>query len=68
MKHPIESIRHFCLIQLEILNQREFKLRKEIEECNIQREFLTNVLNDLGGISDTPDDLLLRMLNNPTGN
>ena len=63
MKNPIESIRHFCLIQLELLNQREFKLRKEIEDHNIQREFLMSLLNDLEGAADLPSDLMERMLN-----
>ena len=63
MKNPIESIRHFCLIQLELLNQRELKLRKEIEDHSIQREFLMSLLNDLEGAADLPSDLMERMLN-----
>ena len=32
MRSPIESIKSFCLIQLELLKTREQKLRKEIED------------------------------------
>ena len=47
-KNPFESITHFCLIQMEILKDREFKLRKEIEDCKIQKQFLRQLLQDLG--------------------
>jgi len=48
MKKIQESIQHFCIIQLEILKDRETRLRKEIEDCTIQREFLHTILNDMG--------------------
>ena len=50
MKNPFESIRHFCVIQLEILKTREHRLRKEIQDCQIQREFLSQLLKDIGEI------------------
>jgi hypothetical protein len=68
MKNPLESIQHFCMIQLEILKQRELKLRKEIEDCHIQREFLISLLKDIGELNEAPDDLILQMLNTIKGN
>ena len=68
MKNPIESIQHFCMIQLEILKQREYKLRKEIEDCHIQREFLTSLLKEVGELKKAPDNLILQMLNTIKGN
>tara|TARA_B100000029_G_C17330191_1_gene871393 strand:+ start:452 stop:643 length:192 start_codon:yes stop_codon:yes gene_type:complete len=52
MKDPIESVKNFCVIQLEILNQREERLRKEILDCKIQKEFLTSLLEDLNEDND----------------
>ena len=52
MKDPIESVKNFCVIQLEILNQREERLRKEILDCKIQKEFLTSLLEDLNEKND----------------
>ena len=46
MKNLLESVQHFCIIRLEILKEREVRLRKEIEDCNIQREFLQTVLKE----------------------
>ena len=53
MKKIHESIRMFCIIQLEILKEREVRLRKEIEDCTIQREFLHTILKDIG--AKTPE-------------
>jgi len=52
MKNPIESIQQFCLIQLEILKTRELRLRKEIEDCKIQKEFLSQILKDIGELGE----------------
>ena len=52
MKNPIESVKNFCVIQLEILNQREERLRTEILDCKIQKEFLTSLLEDLNEKND----------------
>ena len=68
MKSPVESIMHFCLIQLEIIKTREIKLRKDIQDCGIQREFLSEILKDLGHTgASTPSDLsaLLNTKGNP---
>ena len=47
IKDPIHVIQTFCMIQLEILRERETKLRKEIMECKIQKEFLESVIENL---------------------
>ena len=47
-----DKILKFCLIQLQILSDNEERLRKEILDCKIQKEFLTSILNELKGIDD----------------
>jgi|ETNvirnome_2_130_1030620.scaffolds.fasta_scaffold08935_2 hypothetical protein len=37
----------FCAIQLEILKDREERLRKEILNCKIQKEFLESTLKEI---------------------
>ena len=37
----------FCMIELQVLADREERLRKEILHCKIQREYLTQVVSDL---------------------
>tara|TARA_Y100000034_G_scaffold73779_1_gene88729 strand:- start:536 stop:691 length:156 start_codon:yes stop_codon:yes gene_type:complete len=41
-------VKQFCLIQLQVLLDREMKLRKEIQDCKLQKEYLTQLLADLG--------------------
>ena len=48
-----QVVLNFCLIQLELLKEREMKLRKEIVDCEIQREFLTATLEKL---RESPDE------------
>tara|TARA_Y100000310_G_scaffold147809_1_gene147072 strand:+ start:1125 stop:1331 length:207 start_codon:yes stop_codon:yes gene_type:complete len=40
-------VEQFCLIQLQVLRDREMRLRREIHDCKIQREYLTHFLADL---------------------
>jgi|TARA_Y100000310_G_scaffold335389_2_gene417318 hypothetical protein len=47
MGDEADKIKQFCLIQLEILKEREARLRKQILDCNIQKEFLTSILLEL---------------------
>ena len=47
MNDTVKTVRQFCLIQLEILKEKEVKIRKEFEECKLQQEFLTKTLIDL---------------------
>ena len=56
MKNPIESIQQFCLIRLEILKTRELRLHKEIEDGKIQKEFLLQLLKDIGESRIDPND------------
>ena len=37
----------FCTIQIEILKDREEKLRREILDCKIQKEFLTEMIQQI---------------------
>jgi hypothetical protein len=62
MKNPIESMRHFCVVQLEILKTREHRLRKEIQDCQIQREFLSQVLKDMGIVNQFEEDIIGNLL------
>lgn len=50
MRHPptnSNKIKNFCLIQLQIIRDRAERLRKEILDCKIQTEFLTDLLESL---------------------
>ena len=40
-----EQMKNFCMIQLQIKKEREMRLRKELLDCKIQHEFLTDFLN-----------------------
>lgn len=68
MKNPIESIRHFCMVQLEILKTREYKLKKEMQDCAIQREFLSHLLHDLGERNEGEEDIISNLLNTMRSN
>ena len=62
MKNSVESITEFCLIQLEILKMREIRLRRDIQDCTIQREFLLQVLKEIGESSSISDDVVLNLI------
>jgi hypothetical protein len=62
MKDPINSIKTFCLIQIEIQKDRELRLRKGIEDTIIQREFLQSLLRDLGHINMSDPKLIDSLL------
>jgi len=63
MKDPINSIKTFCLIQIEIQKDRELRLRKGIEDSIIQREFLQSLLSDIGHINMSDPKLIDSLLN-----
>ena len=46
MKKQLDLIKQFCYIQLQVLKDRERRLRKEIKECKIQKEFISGILHD----------------------
>ena len=62
MKNPVESITHFCLIQLEILKTREIRLRRDIQDCALQREFLSQVLKEIGESPPASDDIVSNLI------
>jgi FtsZ-binding cell division protein ZapB len=62
MRNPIDSVTQFCLIQLEILKTRESRLRKELQDCNIQREFLSQTLQDLGRKEPIEKDIVSNLM------
>jgi len=68
MKNPIESIHHFCIIQLELLKVRELKLRGEIQDCHLQREFLSQLLQDLGDVEHWEGDIIGNLLDTMKNN
>ena len=53
-RDPAAAISNFCLVQLELVKMQETKLRKEIENCHIQKEFLLQILKDLEQDSEDP--------------
>ena len=44
-----QSIFQYCSIQLQVLKDREDKLRKEILDCKIQKEFLISMIEEING-------------------
>ena len=49
MREQIKTVKNFCLIQLQILQDKKETLRKELLNCKIQEEFLTKTIEDLDG-------------------
>jgi hypothetical protein len=47
MNKDEQRIFDFCRIQLQIMTDREEKLRKEILDCKIQTEFLTSIIESI---------------------
>jgi len=52
MNRSEQKIKNFCLIQLQLLHEKEKELRKQILDCKIQREFLTGLLSDIENEDD----------------
>ena len=40
-------VEQFCLIQLQVLADREARLRKELQDCHLQREYLSHFLSEI---------------------
>ena len=60
-KSSTDLIKQFCLIELQVLSDREERLRKEILHCKIQREYLTQITSELSAEDDVAinfDDLI----------
>ncbi len=47
MKKKLRAIKKFCLIQLQIVADREVKIRKDLQDCLLQKEFLSHMLAEL---------------------
>ena len=47
MKKKVQVIKKFCLIQLQIVTNREAKIRKDLQDCLLQKEFLSQILGEL---------------------
>ncbi len=47
MRHKLVLIKQFCLIQLQVLLDREMRLRKELQECKLQQEYLQHLMAEL---------------------
>jgi hypothetical protein len=47
MKKKLDLIRQYCLIQMQVIADREERLRREIQDCKLQREYLTHLLIEL---------------------
>ena len=43
----VQAIKKFCLIQLQIVADREVKIRKDLQDCLLQKEFLSHMLGEL---------------------
>ncbi len=44
-----KKVLDFCLIQVQVLKDKQDKLRKEILDCKIQSEFLSSMIGELLG-------------------
>lgn len=42
-----EKVYQFCNIQIQVLKQREERLRKDLLDCKIQQEFLASLISDI---------------------
>ena len=47
MRRKLDLIRQYCLIQMQVIADREERLRREIQDCKLQREYLTQLLVEL---------------------
>ena len=47
MKKKLDLVRQYCLIQMQVIADRESRLRREIQDCKLQREYLTHLLIEL---------------------
>tara|TARA_R110000824_G_scaffold36224_1_gene112728 strand:+ start:240 stop:398 length:159 start_codon:yes stop_codon:yes gene_type:complete len=52
VKNTDEKVLQFCLIQLQILKDKESRIRKELLDYRIQKEFLNSMIDDLRGSID----------------
>ena len=53
LQEKVDTVKSFCIIQLQILKDKEMSLRKELLNCKIQEEFLTQTIQDLESCDET---------------
>lgn len=51
-RDDIEAVLNFCIIQLQIVKEKEMKIRKELLDCKMQQEFLQETIKSIGGRDD----------------
>jgi hypothetical protein len=56
MKKELDLIKQFCYIQLQVLKDREMRLRKEIQETTLQMEFITSTIEKIGTTTDKEEN------------
>jgi len=58
--NKFKLVEQFCLIQLQVLGDREIRLRKELQDCCIQREYLSHFLSEINSeeSSDSLNNLI----------
>ena len=54
MKKQLDLVKKFCYIELQILKDRELRLRKEIQECHLQKEFINGIIEEFGNMIIRP--------------
>jgi hypothetical protein len=47
MSKQLDLVRQYCLIQMQVIADREGRLRREIQDCKLQREYLTQLLVEI---------------------
>ena len=47
MRRKLDLIRRYCLIQMQVIADREERLRREIQDCKLQGEYLTQLLVEI---------------------
>jgi len=47
-----QKVLQFCLIQVQILKDKEIKIRKDLQDCKMQVEFLNSIIEDLRDTDD----------------
>ena len=52
MSTRAQAMINFCMIQLQIIKDREKHLRNELLNCKIQEEFLTDTLKKISEPTD----------------
>lgn len=59
MKDIASSMLDFCIIQTQVLKDREQDLRKQILNCKLQREYLESMIHDIGTAPNKEKELIM---------